>query len=883
MAKERVVLVDGTALVFRAFFALPSKFQSEEGVPTNATYGFALMFNKIFAGRTPAYGAVVFDAPGRSFRDEMYPEYKAQRPKMPSELGQQLPWIDRVVRANRFPVLKIPGYEADDVIGTLTRQALEAGHEVRIVSGDKDFAQLIGPDVRMVDTMRDITYDEEVARKKWGVPASQMVDYLALLGDKIDNIPGVPGIGSKGAAQLLEQFGDLQTLLDSTDQLKGQKQANLREFREQALLSRQLATIDQHVPLEVGLEDIVVPPPDATEVNALYRELGFYSLLDDGPAATEGDHLAVRDVAALTATLAALGDAPAGVHAMHDLPSFITGQLVGLTVSRADGWARYVPLYGPEGSLGGDALGALKAWLEDPARPKVAHGYRDLWTLLRRYDIDLQGVVADTGIASFLVDPTGQIEPPHTLGKVSRRYLKRPLLEIKTLVGSGKSERAVSACPIDDTAAYACQLGAAVAELWPALEPLLAREGQTAVMNDHCLPMARVLGRMQRTGIRVDPADLAVMQAEFSDRKAEIEARIHDLAGHEFNIGSIKQLGAVLFEELGLPVKKKTKTGYSTAQDALEPIAGEHEIVGLVLRWRALAKLINTYTEVLRQGVNPETGRVHCTFKQTAGATGRLITTDPDLQRTPIRTEDGKRIRQAFLPQEGWVLISADWSQIELRMLAHVCGEPKLIEAFANDVDVHRQTAAALFDCAPDEVTSEQRGVGKTVNFATIYGQGATALGQSLGIPRRQAKAYIERYFERYSEVRAWVERTVAEAYRTGYVSTLLGRRRYVPEMTSGNYQIRAYGERIAANTPIQGSAADLCKIAMLQIDEQLRARGMQTRMLLQIHDELVFEAPPEELEAACELVRDRMEHCHPLSVPLKVDLGTGRSWAEAH
>ncbi len=883
MAKERVVLVDGTALVFRAFFALPSKFQSEQGVPTNATYGFALMFNKIFAGRTPAYGAVVFDAPGRTFRDEMYPEYKAQRPKMPSELPQQLPWIDKVVQANRFPIVRISGVEADDVIGTLTRQALEAGHEVRIVSGDKDFAQLIGPDVRMVDTMRDITYDAEVARKKWGVPAAQMVDYLALLGDKVDNIPGVPGIGAKGAATLLARFGDLETLLDSTDQLKGRQQSNLREFRDQALLSRDLATIRCDVPLEFELEDIRVPPPDTAEVDALYRELGFYSLLDDGPEATEGDYEAVRDIAGLQAVLGSLGDGPIGVHALYDLPSFITGPLVGLTLARADGWTRYVPLFGPSGSLGGDAMGLLATWLEDPAQPKVAHDVRNLWTLLRRYDIELKGVVADTAIASFLVDPTGQIDPPHTLGKVSRRYLKRPLLEIKKLVGSGKSERPVSSCSIDDAAAYACQLGAAVGELWPALEPLLEREGQTAVMTDHCLPMAGVLAQMQRTGIRVDAEDLAVMQAEFSARKDDIEARIYEHAGHAFNIGSIKQLGAVLFEELELPVKKKTKTGYSTAQAALEPIRGEHEIIGLVLRWRALAKLINTYTEVLRQSLNPETGRVHCTFQQTAGATGRLITTDPDLQRTPIKTDDGKRIRQAFLPQEGWTLISADWSQIELRMLAHVCGEPQLIEAFANDVDVHRQTAAALFDCAPEAVTTEQRNVGKTVNFATIYGQGATALGQSLGIPRRQAKAYIERYFEKYSEVKAWVERTVAEAYEAGYVSTLLGRRRYIPEMTTSNYQTRAYGERIAANTPIQGSAADLCKIAMLQIDAELRARGMKTRMLLQIHDELIFEAPPEELDAACALVRDRMENCHPLSVPLKVDLGTGQSWAEAH
>jgi len=877
MAKERVVLVDGTALVYRAYFAIPDKFRSDEGLQTNAVYGFALMFNKIFAGRTPTYGAVVFDAPGKTFRDAMYPEYKATRTKTPAELTAQFPWIDTLVGAHRFPKLQVPGYEADDVIGTLTRLATEAGQEVRIVSGDKDFAQLIGPDVRMVDTMRDVTYDEELARKKWGIPPSQMIDYLALLGDKVDNIPGVPGIGAKGAATLLARFGDLTTLLDSTHELKGRQQKNLREFREQAVLSRDLATIDRHVPLGLGLEDLRVPAPDTAEVNALYRKLGFYSLLDDAPEISAGDHAAVTDASELATILDGLGDEPTAVVALREQTSTMTGELVGLAIASPDGWARYVPLEG------GDALAQWKRWLEDPDRPKLAHDHRDLLTLLGRYDVELRGVEFDTALASFLIEPTGRIEPPHTLGKVSRRYLSRPLVDLDSLVGSGKSRTTIAACAVEDTAAYACQLASAVAELWPVLAPALEREGQTQVMLDYSLPMAHVLADMQRVGIRVDADDLAVMQSEFAVRKADIEARVHDLAGHPFNIGSTKQLGAVLFDELGLPVKKKTKTGYSTAQAALEPIRDAHEIVGLVLRWRALAKLINTYTEVLRQSVNPDTGRVHCTFQQTAGATGRLITTDPDLQRTPIRTQDGKRIRRAFIPREGWTLISADWSQIELRMLAHICSEPQLIEAFANDIDVHTQTAAALFECAPEDITRDQRDTGKTVNFATIYGQGATALGQSLSIPRSRAKAYIQRYFERYSRVKAWVETTVAQAHADGYVTTLLGRRRYIPELTTGNPQTKAYGERIAANTPIQGSAADLCKLAMLQIDAELRRRGMRTTMLLQIHDELLFEAPPDELEAACDLIRDRMESCHPLSVPLKVDLGTGQSWAAAH
>ncbi len=889
MARERVVLIDGSSMIYRAFFAIPGNLQTSRGLHTNAIYGFALMFRKILAGRKPAMGAVVFDAPGPTMRDRRYPEYKAHRPKMPGELREQMPWIAKIVEVHDFPTLRVEGVEADDVIGTLTRDAVEQGHEVHIISADKDFAQLIGmgggASVRMIDTMRDITYDPELVRKKWGVPPEKIVDLFALIGDKVDNVPGVPGVGQKGAAELLEKYGTLQGVLEHLGELKGRAKKAIEEHREQALLSYDLVRIEQRCELPVKLEELTIPEPDLDRVDALYRELEFYSLLSGGEGGPEveaegADFAAIESVDALEAFLASLGTEPASIAAVWEPPSFVTGDLVGLAIATGPERARFVPLFAGEGALGEAGLGVLKGWLEDADRPKVAHDLRDQWTLFARYGVDLRGVGFDTQLASFLVEPTKII--PHRIEQVAREYLHRALAVEKAVLGSGKKQRRFADVPLSELVPYACHHAAAIAEMWPKIDERLKAEEQEKNLREESLPLARVLGQMQLDGIRVDKEDLGRMGVEFEARKAEVEARIYELAGREFNIGSTKQLADVLFEELKLPVIKRTKTGYSTDAEVLERLAKDHEICRLILRQRALAKLINTYTQVLSDAVNPATGRVHCTIQQTTGASGRLITTDPDLQRTPIRTEDGIRIRKAFLAREGWVLISADWSQIELRVLAHFTGDPVFSEAFRANVDVHRQTASQLFDVAPEEVTSEQRNVGKTVNFATIYGQGATALAQQLGIPRGEAKAYIDRYFERYARVREWLDATIAEAHQRGYVTTLLGRRRYIPELSSNDFTQRAYGERVAANTPIQGSAADLCKLAMLQIASLLKERAMRTKMLLQIHDELLFEAPPEELEAAEALVRDRMEHAYPLEVPLVVDIGHGASWADA-
>ncbi len=886
MARERVVLIDGSSMIYRAFFAVPSNLQTSRGLHTNASYGFALMFRKILAGRKPAMGAVVFDPPGPTVRDKKYPAYKAHRPRMAAELREQLPWIQKIVEVHDFPTLRVDGLEADDVIGTLTREAVEQGHEVHIISADKDFAQLIDGGVRMIDTMRDITYDPELVRKKWGVPPANIVDLLALTGDKVDNVPGVPGVGQKGAADLIAKYGSLDGILAHTDELKGRAKKALEEHRDQALLSRDLVVIDQRCTLPVTLAELTIPSPNLDRVDALSRELEFFSLLHGGEGgpqveARDAAFAAVRDLDALRTLVNGFSsDAPVVVQAVWEPPSFVTGELVGVAIAPSTSEACFVPLFEGEGALGAEALAILEEWLEDEQRPKIVHDLRDQWTLFARYGVELRGVSFDTQLASFLVEPTKII--PHRIEQVAREYLHRALAPEKTLLGSGKKQKRFGEVPLSELAPWACHVAVAIAEMWPKIDARLKEEGQEQNLRQESIPLAYVLGRMQYDGIRVDKDDLGRMGVEFEERKIEVERRIYELAGHEFNIGSTKQLSDVLFEELKLPVIKRTKTGYSTDAEVLERLAKDHEICQLIVRQRALAKLINTYTRGLSEAVNPATGRVHCTIQQTTGASGRLITTDPDLQRTPIRTEDGARIRQAFIPRDGWVLISADWSQIELRVLAHFSGDDAFAEAFRENVDVHRQTASQLFDVAPEEVTAEQRNVGKTVNFATIYGQGATALAQQLGIARAEAKAYIDRYFERYAGVREWLDETIAEAHQRGYVTTLLGRRRYIPELSSNNFTDRAYGERIAANTPIQGSAADLCKLAMLQIAAQLKERAMQTKMLLQIHDELLFEAPPDELEAAEALIRDRMEHAYPLEVPLVVDIGHGASWAEA-
>jgi DNA polymerase-1 len=891
---ERLILIDASSLIYRAYYAIPSNFSTAGGLHTNAIYGFAMAFRKILAGRQPERGAVVFDAPGQTFREEKYPEYKAQRPRMDPELREQLEWIDKLVEAHQFPRLRVPGFEADDVIGTLTRQAVEADMEVYIISGDKDFAQLISDRVRMIDTLRDVTFDPELVRKKWGVRPDKFVDLLAMIGDKVDNIPGIPGIGQKTATKLLEDYGNLDEILAHVDDFKGKQKERFELYREQALLSRELATIDQKVPLELGLEELKLTPLEPGALNQLYKRLEFYSLLSEEEAAKDQaagagvDFAAITSIAALDELLASLPGPQEGAVALFpvfDPPSPVRGSLAALALSFAPGSARVIAL-GCAGGLGEAGLAKLKPWLEDPHRFKLGHDCKALWVALSRVGIRLAGVVGDTMLESFLIDPVKLI--PHELGQVAKEYLQRTIPPAKRVLGAGQKARLFSELEVSEFCEWSCQQVEAIAAAFPIMRARLDEEDHREYLETVELPLSWVLGQMELDGIAVDSADLAKMGEEFAERLAEREAKIYEIAGREFNIASPKQLGEVLFDELKLPVVKRTKSGYSTNAEVLQRLAAKtklegHEIAEHLLEHRKLAKLINTYTEVLQNAVNPATGRIHATFQQTVSMSGRLISTEPDLQRTPVKTPEGERIRRAFVAKPGCKLISADWSQIELRLLAHVTRDPNLVDSFVRGLDVHARTASQLFDVAPEQVTPKQRGVGKLVNFATIYGQGATALGQILGVPRKQAEAYIDGYFEYYAGVRAWLDATIAQAHIDGYVETVLGRRRYIPELSSNNWQDKQYGERISANTPIQGSAADICKLAMLAIHRDMREAKLEAKMLLQIHDELVFEAPEAEVEQVVAIARERMEHAYPLEVPLVVDIGVGANWGEAH
>jgi DNA polymerase-1 len=881
MAKgDKLVLIDGSWLVFRAFFALPASLSTKDGLPTNATFGFATMFRKLFAGRAPDFGAVVFDTPEATHREIAFPAYKAQRPPMHGDMRRQLPYIDRVVAANRFPILRAPGWEADDVIATLAKRGADAGMEVVIVAGDKDLAQRVGERVRMQDTMRDVTYDADLVRKKWGVPPEKIPDLLALVGDTVDNIPGVAGIGDKGAAALLEKYGTVEGVLEHVTELKGKQRAAIESEKDNVLVYKKLATVAIDAPIETTIESLAIPAPDPKELDALYRELEFYSLLTGGGAVEKSEDArtieasVLGDPSAVEEMLASIPmGTPVAVVPMRDPETSVHGRVPAIALAWEAGRAVLVDLRRVP-------MTSLASLLSDTTRTKLVHDVKKLIECLDGTGVTIALPIFDTMLVSYLIDPTKVI--PHRLEQVSKEYVQRWLPPLKAIVGAGQKEIPLEEVPLDQLAAHAGEQADVVRALHEVLEPKLEACGLRSLYDETELPLARVLAKMELAGIHVDRDDLTKMGEEFRARKAEIEATIYRLAGHEFNIGSTKQLADVLFEELKLPVIKKTKTGYSTDAEVLERLAPKHEIAAQVLAQRELAKLINTYTDVLANSISDKTGRIHASFQQTTGASGRLISTDPDLQRTPVRTPEGKRIRRAFVAPAGTKIIAADWSQIELRVLAHFADDARLKEAFAKNLDLHRETAAILFAVAKEDVTPEQRNVGKTVNFATIYGQGATALGQILGIARKDAQRYIEQYFEHYAGVRRWLDRTIHDAHEHGYVTTILGRRRYIPELSMRNDTDRSAGERMAANTPIQGSAADLCKLAMLGIDRAFVETKLATRMLLQVHDELVFEAPETEVDAASTIIRRVMEKPYELNVPLVVSIGVGASWGDA-
>jgi DNA polymerase-1 len=926
-------LVDGYALIYRAFFAMIARpLTTRRGENTSAAWGVTNFLIRLLDRRRPDYLAWVHDV-GESFRHQAYPAYKATREKLTAELQQEfdrsVERIEQILAAFRVPIIGVEGYEADDVIGTLATQAAARGLQVVIVSGDKDFYQLIGARIALLNPGRggpaaveEHWVDETNASERLGVPPERVTDYLALVGDTSDNIPGVKGVGDKTALELLRTFGDLDAILANPDRIAGKRarEAVARDV-ELARLSRDLVTIRRDVPLTLDLEGLRVRPPDVSRLSELFTELEFRSLIpklgsldavgtrSPAPAAQPVPVVAgppmspallveptiVDDPAALAAVVAECRRAP--LVALDTETSSLDpmrAEIVGMSLAVAPGRSWYLPFahVAPDGELAGgtpprnlpppasEALAPLRELLADARMPKAGHNIKYDCLVLRRAGVELAGVVYDTMLASFVLDPGRR---SHAIDDLARERLSLELQTYADLAGRGRAERPFESVPVADAARYCCGDSEMVLRLREAFQTELEDHQLLALLETVEVPLISVLVEMEWRGVLVDLERLADISRQFARELAELERAIYATAGSEFNINSTPQLRHVLFEKHQLPVLKKTKTGPSTDYDVLEQLAGMgHEVPRLLIEYRELAKLKSTYVDALPGFINPRTGRIHTSYNQAGAATGRLSSSDPNLQNIPVRTPRGEAIRRAFVAAPGWLLLTADYSQIELRLLAHLSGDPAFVRAFEQGGDIHRQTAAIIFGVPQEQVTSEMRARAKTINFATIYGQGPFALARQLGITQDQAKGFIAEYFARFAGVRTWLDRTVAEARERGYVETLFGRRRYIPELKDRNFNIRAFGERTATNSPLQGSAADLIKLAMIRIERGLRERGLGARMLLQVHDELVFEVPEGEQGSATELVKSHMEGAANLRVPLVVSIGVGSNWVDA-
>ncbi|HEV8358464.1 MAG TPA: DNA polymerase I [Gemmatimonadales bacterium] len=928
----QLFLVDGHALIYRAFFALLTRpLRTSRGENTSAAWGVVNFLLRLQSKYRPDYLVWVLDA-GDSFRTARYPEYKSTRQKLGLELqadfDRAIEQVAALLAAFRVPVVSVDGYEADDVIGTLARREAAAGRQVVIVSGDKDFYQLIGSRIALLNPGRggpagveEQWVDESNAAERLGVPPGQVTDYLALVGDTSDNVPGVRGIGEKGAVQLLQEFRDLDTLLARAGEVKAKRAREaLAQNAGNARLSKELVTLKTDVPVALDLETAALREPDLPALLTVLARLEFHSLAKrlsetdrrpangaagggepaatpaGPPAASSGVQVTVVDDPSLLPELArTLRAAP--LVALDTETSSLEphdAELIGLCFAIAPGAAWYLP-FGhrpPAGELAAPApvsnlppltdpvCAPLAELLRDPAVKKGGHNIKYDWQVLRRAGIELAGVAYDSMLASFVLDPARR---SHGIDTLALDHLQLPMRSYTDLTGKGRTQIPFAEVAVADAAAYCGADSATVLALREWFAPRLAEHALEPLLDGIEMPLVPVLVDMEWIGIAIDPALFARLSRELTADLQRLEAEIARAAGGAFNVNSPKQLATVLFEKLQLPVLKRTKTGPSTDADVLEELAGMgHEVPKLLLDYRELQKLRSTYVEVLPARVHPVTGRIHTSFNQIGAATGRLSSSEPNLQNIPVRTPRGEEIRRGFVPAPGWKFVVADYSQIELRLMAHLSGDPAFLEAFRTGEDIHRQTAAIIFGVPVDGVTPEMRARAKTINFGTIYGQGPFALSRQLGITQEEAKAFIAEYFTRFAGVRAFLDRQVELARERGYVETLFGRRRYIPEVQDRNFNVRAFGERQAQNAPLQGSAADLIKIAMARLHRALGDEGLAARLLLQVHDELVLEAPAAEVERAASLIRAHMEGAAKLEVPLVVDVGVGDNWLDA-
>ncbi len=887
---DSLCLVDGSSYLYRAFHALPN-LSNAEGLPTGAIFGVANMLRRLIERLGPARIAVIFDAPGKNFRHELYGDYKANRPPMPAELRAQIEPLHELIDALGIERVMVAGVEADDVIATLVRQARERGISVFISSGDKDLAQLVGDDVVLEDSMQEKRYDPAAVEEKFGVPPRLIGDLLALTGDSSDNIPGVDKVGPKTAAKWLNQYGSLDEVIANADAVGGKIGDKLRAALDQLPLSRKLVALDENVGLDRSVEAIGPPQPDPERLVELLMRFGFATWLKeyrDQPAAAppSSSVTTVSSRADLEALIEALNEAEL-IAFDSETTSLepLDAELVGFAFATRPGQAWYLPLAHRDQNNEFDrdeAIARLAPILADPARPKLGQNLKYDLNVLAESGITLAGIRHDSMLQSYVLHSTAT---RHDMDSLAQRYLNRQTIRYEDVAGKGKQQLRFDEVPVARAAEYAGEDAEVTLALHQHLWPKLAAEaGPKAVYEDIEIPLIGVLARMERHGVALDPERLAAQSRELAERLDEIEAAAHAAAGEAFNLGSPKQLQQILFEKLEIPVRRKTPTGQpSTAEDVLQELAEAHELPRLILEHRGLAKLKSTYTDRLPEKIHPRTGRVHTHYHQAVAATGRLSSSDPNLQNIPIRTAEGRRIRQAFIAAPGHCLLAADYSQIELRIMAHLSGDQRLLEAFAAGEDVHRATAAEVFDTALDQVSADQRRAAKAINFGLMYGMSGWGLARQLGIGRKEAEDYIERYFERYPGVRKFMDATRAQAREHGYVETLFGRRLWAEQIDARNPQLRQAAERAAINAPMQGSAADIIKRAMIEVDHWLISEALGARLVMQVHDELVLEVPDGELEQVRAGVIERMRSAARLDVPLEVDAGTGPDWDSAH
>jgi DNA polymerase-1 len=889
-ASEGVYLVDGSSYIHRAYHAIRGLANSK-GLPTNAIFGFTRMLMKLLDEKSPEYVAVAFDAKGPTFRHEIFQDYKATRPPMPEDLAVQIPYIKEVVEGLNLKTLELEGYEADDIIGTIAALARDQGLYVVIVSGDKDFRQIISETTVMWDPMNDKVVDYQKITQDYAIEPEQIIEVMALSGDSTDNIPGVPGVGEKTAINLIKDFSSLETLFENTDKIpKASLKEKLEGSKEQTLLSKKLVTINNAVPIEVNIDDLRLRAPKKERLAHIFRELEFKSLIDKF---TEHAELSKKDyrlilkrgeLESLIDTIRKKG--AVCVDTETTSKEYLAADLVGISFCLEPGVAYYLPVghtypgVGPQMDSH-EALRLLKPILTDAKVKKIGQNIKYDAEVFAGCGIELKGLFFDTMVASYVIDPTLR---QHNLDYLAQHYLSYKMLSYEEVTEHAK-DKDFTSVDINRAKEYSCEDAEITLLLKSILEKKLRDSDNYTLFQDLEMRLIPVLMDMELTGIKIDVDFLKAMSEAFADELSLIEQKVFDLTGEEFNINSPQQLGYILFEKLKLPWKKKTrkKTGYSTDVEVLTELAVHHEVPNLLLRFRIISKLKSTYLDALVETVNPATGRIHTSYNQTVTATGRLSSSNPNLQNIPIRTDEGREIRKGFIADKGHLLLSADYSQIELRVFAHYSEDPVLLQAFESGEDIHARTAAEVFGVDPTLITPEMRRMAKMINFGIIYGMGPIRLAKELGISKKVAQGYLDNYYERYKGVKDFKEKILSHVRQNTYVTTLLKRRRYVPNINSDNGNLKSEAERVAINTPIQGTAADLIKMAMINIAERLKTANLRTKMLLQVHDELVFEVPEKELDRASQLIKDEMEHVYPLNVPLKVDINWGKNWEEAH